>query len=232
MTYLIIHPNTNITEQSLLEVINKHLEPKLNCLDNILNQPDFCIIEQEEKSKIKIEQIKTLQKKLLFSPYSASHQFGIIKNAHLMTIEAQNALLKTLEESQPKTVLILTVKNESSILETILSRCNRIYPKGTTSAIEETKDFTEQELFLNDPIYDKITKIEKVLTAKTTEEFLQQLLKYLRFKHAQNLCKGENLEREEASIKILAQAIDRANKNVNKRLILEYICFKLDEQYS
>ena len=147
------------------------------------------------------------------------------------TTEAQNALLKTLEESQPKTILILTVKNETSILETILSRCNRIYPKKSDCEKNNCEDFEKQQEFLNTPIYEKIKIIEKVLTEKTTEEFLQKLLKFFREKHSQNLCKGEDISKEEASIQIISEAIGRINKNVNPRLILEYICFKIEGYY-
>jgi len=115
MAYIIIHPNQDTLEKSLVKVINKHLEEGLESLEQISCDPDFCIIKKEEKGNIKIEQVKKLQSKLLFSPFSRTNQFGIIQEAHLMTPQAQNALLKTLEECHEKTILILTVNSESSV---------------------------------------------------------------------------------------------------------------------
>ncbi len=231
MTYVIIHSNPETIEQAISQILSKHLNQKILDLEKILQKPDFCIIEQEGKGNIKIEQIKFLQKKLLYSPYSESHQFGIIKEAHLMTTEAQNALLKTLEECHENTTIILIVKNESSVLETILSRCNRIYPKQTNFN-EDVENFEEQEDFLQKPIYEKINYIEKILSEKNTNEFLENLILFFRKKHSEDLHSDQNSEKNQLSIKLLNQAKQRISKNVNARIALEYICFKLDEYHN
>lgn len=228
MAYIIIHPKTEVLQDSILETINKHLQKRISSLQAILEDPDFCIIEQEEKGNIKIEQIKMLQKKLLYTPFNKSHQFGIIKNAHLMTTEAQNALLKTLEECPEKTVLILTINNEDSVLQTILSRCTRIYPKGKILKTEDVQEFEKQKLFLKMQTYEKINYIEQIIKNKEVDEFIDSLIRFFQKEQLKKIKGNENYTKETDILKILIQAKNRIKKNVNTRIALEYICFKID----
>lgn len=89
------------------------------------NNPDFMQIESDGKV-IKIEQIRNLQEKVIEKPIISNKKVYIINDADLMTKEAQNCLLKTLEEPPEYVVIILIVTNESNILPTIKSRCMKI----------------------------------------------------------------------------------------------------------
>lgn len=86
------------------------------------NHPDFMCVEPDGTS-IKIEQIRFLQKKIQEKPIIANQKVYIIDNADLMTSEAQNCLLKTLEEPPEFATLILIGSNENAFLPTIRSRC-------------------------------------------------------------------------------------------------------------
>jgi len=91
------------------------------------NHPDFIKIEQLEDAKnIKIEQIRVMQEKILEKPIISNKKVYIINNADTMTTEAQNCLLKTLEEPPEFVVIILISSNENIILNTIKSRCMTI----------------------------------------------------------------------------------------------------------
>lgn len=226
MTYAIIHSSQEILERALLELINKRLGTSLLSLEQILQDPDFYIIE-EEQGKIKIEQIKRLQKKLIYSPLNRKYQFGIIKNASLMTPEAQNSLLKTLEESHENTILVVTINNENSVLSTILSRCNRIYPKE--QHVQEERDFLEIKNFLQKTLYEQINEIEKIVKEKKAEDFLRDLADFFRSEHKIKLNLGENTSAEEKILKSIQQAKYRINKNVNTKIALEFICFQIDK---
>ncbi len=87
------------------------------------NHPDFNIIESEDNKSIKIEQIRYMQKKVQEKPIMQKRKIYIIDNADLMTTEAQNCLLKTLEEPPEFITIILIGRNEQAFLETIKSRC-------------------------------------------------------------------------------------------------------------
>lgn len=90
------------------------------------SHPDFLIIEPEDGKNIKIEQIRYLQEKIAEKPVTSEKKVYIINNSDMMTREASNALLKTLEEPPTYAVLILIAANESKLLVTIKSRCTKI----------------------------------------------------------------------------------------------------------
>lgn len=86
------------------------------------NHPDFKIIEPDGNS-IKIEQIRYMQKKIQEKPIISAKKVYIINDSDKMTKEAQNCLLKTLEEPPEYAIIILIGANESNFLSTIKSRC-------------------------------------------------------------------------------------------------------------
>ena len=90
------------------------------------NNPDFQLINSEN-DKIKIEQIREMQRKIAEKPIISHHKVYIIDNADKMTPEAQNCLLKTLEEPPEYIVIILICSNENNLLSTIKSRCTRLH---------------------------------------------------------------------------------------------------------
>lgn len=86
------------------------------------NHPDFLYIEPDGNS-IKIEQIRYLQRKIQEKPIISDRKVYIINDADKMTKEAQNCLLKTLEEPPEYSTIILIGSNENAFLNTIKSRC-------------------------------------------------------------------------------------------------------------
>ena len=90
---------------------------KLDCS----NHPDLIDILPEDKS-IKIDQVREMQRKMNIKPYESDYKVFIINNSETMGIPAQNSLLKSLEEPQRNTVVILISKSLVSLLPTILSR--------------------------------------------------------------------------------------------------------------
>lgn len=112
---------------------NKNLANKIcdNCYPcraiNDLVFPDLAYIASEEDGKeIKIDQIWNLTEKLSLKSYDNYYKIGIIDQAHLMNLYAQNALLKTLEEPKGKTVLILITAHPEMLLPTIRSRAQNL----------------------------------------------------------------------------------------------------------
>ena len=94
-----------------------------SCVEfNSNNHPDFMCLELEGNS-IKIEQIRQLQRKIQEKPILSNKKVYIIDKADTMTKEAQNCLLKTLEEPPEFVTIILIGSNENAFLSTIKSRC-------------------------------------------------------------------------------------------------------------
>ncbi len=90
------------------------------------NHPDFFYIQPDDKN-IKIEQIRNIQKEIQQKPIISSKKVFIFNSADTMTKEAQNCLLKTLEEPPEFATIILIGSNENTFLNTIKSRCTILY---------------------------------------------------------------------------------------------------------
>lgn len=93
-------------------------------LDNS-NNPDLTIIEPDGNN-VKIEQIRELNRKVVEKPIVSNKKVYIINDGQNITKEAQNALLKTLEEPPEYVTIILITTSESAFLPTIKSRCTKI----------------------------------------------------------------------------------------------------------
>ena len=90
-----------------------------------MNHPDILFIAPSA-AMIKIHQIREMLQTLALKPYEARVRVVCITNSHTMNPPAANALLKVLEEPPDRTVFILTAKETSDLLPTIVSRCRQI----------------------------------------------------------------------------------------------------------
>lgn len=108
--------------------------------------PDFYCLSPE-KNEIKVDQIRDLQKNLSLASMIGDSKAIIIEKAHLMNIEAQNCLLKTLEEPRGRSFSILIADNSKALLKTIVSRCSilKFYPsRGQNSLLDRNSDIMDK----------------------------------------------------------------------------------------
>lgn len=96
------------------------------------NHPDFYRLSPTGSS-IKIEQIRGIQRKVMFRSYQGGRKVFLIEQAETMTAEAANCLLKTLEEPPADTAFILLSARPQVLLPTILSRCQQLFFKHIPS---------------------------------------------------------------------------------------------------
>ena len=115
------------------------LAKAVNCLDPQQGDPcDQCaicvsinegrnmdIIELDAASNRGVEEIRDIREKVIFQPAQSRRKVYIIDEAHMLTREASNAFLKTLEEPPAHVIFILCTTEADRILATILSRCQR-----------------------------------------------------------------------------------------------------------
>ena len=117
----------------------KLLEPCGRCLSCIQaqsgNQPDIITVSHEKPNSIGVGEIRRMRADLQIKPYSNARKVYIVPDAEKLTIPAQNALLKTLEEPPEYAVIILIANGLSAFLPTILSRCVVLQ----TRAVEEAQ---------------------------------------------------------------------------------------------
>lgn len=89
-----------------------------------LNQPDIIRVSHEKPGSIGVEDIREqLCNDIQVRPYSSPYKIYIVDEAEKMTVQAQNALLKTIEEPPAYGVILLLTTNSDAFLPTILSRC-------------------------------------------------------------------------------------------------------------
>jgi DNA polymerase-3 subunit gamma/tau len=99
-----------------------------NCLE-IRDGHSFDVIEIDGASNRGIENIRELRENVAFTPVKARYKIYIIDEVHMLTKEAFNALLKTLEEPPPHVVFIFATTEIHQVPETILSRCQKYFFK-------------------------------------------------------------------------------------------------------
>jgi DNA polymerase-3 subunit gamma/tau len=95
----------------------------------ITNGTNLDVIEIDAASNRGIDEIRDLKEKVQYAPVSARYKVYIIDEAHMLTMQAFNALLKTLEEPPENVVFILATTEPEKIPATIISRCERFYFK-------------------------------------------------------------------------------------------------------
>ena len=88
------------------------------------NQPDIITVKHEKPASISVDDVREqVNGDIMIKPYSSPYKVYIIPEADLMTVQAQNAILKTIEEPPEYAVIFLLTENADSLLPTIRSRC-------------------------------------------------------------------------------------------------------------
>ncbi len=116
---------------------------------SITNGTNLDVLEIDGASNRGIDEIRDLKEKIRLSPLAASKKVYIIDEVHMLTTEAFNGLLKTLEEPPSHALFILCTTEPQKIPSTILSRCFHV----------TFKPATDEELFRS---FKRIAKAEKI----------------------------------------------------------------------
>lgn len=172
------------------------------------NHPDLLCFQTGEK--LGIVQARKIKEFFSLKPYSAKGRVVVIEDASVLTTEAQNALLKTIEELPKETVLILGAPSDANLLPTIISRCQVVRLQKTGDRLQGKNYIEDIEKLLNSSTAERFEYIEKL---KDKEEFLHSLVNYFH----KNLLNYPEFSKE------LLKAEEWAKHNVNIRAILEYL---------
>jgi DNA polymerase-3 subunit delta' len=91
------------------------------------NQPDIIYVQHDKPNTIGVDDIRLqINRDIVVKPYASPYKIYIVDEAEKMNVQAQNALLKTIEEPPAYGVILLLTSNADSFLPTILSRCIRL----------------------------------------------------------------------------------------------------------
>ncbi len=123
------------------------LAHEVNGLAYTDDKPHIDIIEIDAASNRRIDEIRDLREKVHTLPSSAKYKVYIIDEVHMLTNEAFNALLKTLEEPPAHVIFILATTNPNKLPETIISRTQRFSfkPIDNLSAVSHLKEIAKKE---------------------------------------------------------------------------------------
>ncbi|BDU50970.1 DNA polymerase III subunit gamma/tau [Haliovirga abyssi] len=185
---------------TLARLIAKGLNCKENGItDNPCNKCENCLgidngsfmdlIEIDAASNRGIDEIRALKDKINYQPTEGRKKVYIIDEVHMLTKEAFNALLKTLEEPPSHVVFILATTEPDKVLDTIISRCQRydFRPVNFNNISERLKYIAVQEGIVIDDeslkliynksegsVRDSISIFEKVLSSCYGEEITKE----------------------------------------------------------
>jgi DNA polymerase-3 subunit delta' len=102
------------------------------------NHPDVIYVQHEKPNNISVDEIREqLVNTVLERPYSSDRKIYIVPDAEKMNQQAQNALLKTIEEPPSFVTILLLTNNQNAFLPTILSRCVKIALKPVDNELVE-----------------------------------------------------------------------------------------------
>ncbi|HSW89761.1 MAG TPA: hypothetical protein VLH19_02715 [Patescibacteria group bacterium] len=195
-------------------VVSDHIEPN--------SSPDTIVLSPlEGKTGISIEQIQSLPGILSFAPVKDTHKVVILFPAHTMSLPAQQALLKILEEPPGNSQIVLVTPKPMLLLATIRSRCVLIstqYAGASTQVVDGEKMFRE---IAKATIGEKIELAEKYGKKDEALAMLEDLLLHLK-----NEIDQKPNKKLVSQIQLVSTAIHDVSGNVNVRLTLEDLFFK------
>ena len=204
-SYLIISPN------------NSFIEEELDKIKKGLDVSAFDLLDFNSESALGIDDAKNIIKKGIHKPYNSKNALVIIRSFNNSTIEAQNALLKYLEEAPSFLTIILVSSSEKNILSTIFSRCQIIKEKNQS---RKSSDFDLNQIFKLSPgqrlkyIHDNIDSKEKAV------EFLNSLIDSLENSLLQD---SPNQLRSARLIKKTQTALQYLDYNLNYKHVLDIL---------
>jgi DNA polymerase-3 subunit gamma/tau len=96
------------------------------------------VIEMDAASNNSVDDIRDLRDKVAYAPVSGRHKVYILDEAHMLSPQAWNAFLKTLEEPPPRTIFVLATTEAQKVLPTVVDRCHRFdFGRPTVEQVAE-----------------------------------------------------------------------------------------------
>jgi DNA polymerase-3 subunit gamma/tau len=168
------------TARLLAKTVNcsnpKDGEPCNECLQcrEITSGNSFNVIEIDAASNRGIDNIRDLREKVMMPPSTGKYKVYVLDEAHMLTNEAFNALLKTLEEPPPYAIFVLATTDVHKMLPTVLSRCQRFDFKRIS-----TGQIVKHVLFVSEQEHIKLEQSAAELMARTAAGGMRDALSLL-----------------------------------------------------
>ncbi len=227
----------------IARVIIAPLDKRVAKINNILstneltpNHPDLLYLPND--SKLGIAEARKIKEHFSFKPYSAKGRAVVLEDASALTDEAQNALLKTLEELPEQALFVLGASSDAQLLPTVLSRCEIITLQpgrtSTVSSVEPLQAKSDKSAFLEEieKLLGSTTeeRFEYIAKLKDREAFFHFLIRYFHQQLVDSTHERLNLVRLNQFVKELLQAEQWQKQNVAIRGILEYLMLSMPQK--
>ena len=223
MTYIIANKSKE-GQKEQLKILLKRIFGR-----DVKESPDVHVLNPKEENSIGIEAVKEFQKSMHFKPFQEEVQVGLILQAEKLTTQAQNTLLKTLEDSSDVSIFILCVDNEKNLLPTIRSRGIIIYSKSQRIQLpEETEDLKN---FLEMSALEKFNIVEQYSKEKDSSLLLINTLEEVFRARLELDIKNGNIDSSQRNLNLLKKvqkSREKITANCNRRLTLESLIVQLD----
>lgn len=113
------------------------------------NHPDIIYLTHEKPNTISVDEVRgQIVEDVMIKPYYGKYKIYIISDAEKMTVQAQNAILKTIEEPPAYGIFMLLTSNADALLPTIQSRCVRLNVKVVSD--DQVKQYLMEHLHVPD----------------------------------------------------------------------------------
>lgn len=189
---------------------------KLKGLSTITPSPDFFTISPQ-KTSISISEIRNLKSHIFQKPFSLPYKYVIIEDSQKLTQEAQNALLKILEEPPKSAIIILEASDKFSLLPTILSRV------VTLEATESLKPKQQKQSILDSD--SKIELLSQITQVDNPQEWLDNQMVILAEKLEGAIKNKSDTQKITRTLKLCAQAKKMIAANIKPRFALSNLVF-------
>ncbi len=216
-------------QQHVCDIVSKELDQKINW-NYLENFPDIKIVAPlEEKKSIGIAQIREAIGFLSEKPLALDLKILIVNKANLLTDEAQNAFLKSLEETPSYVLIVFLAKTEGNFLPTVLSRCKKIktFAQIGNSSLEQPNKSWKLDNVLVLTKGELLDWAEE--TAKEEKDTIIEILEAW-IEEGRNMLLNGDLDKKRLSenLELIAKILDDLeNTNVTTRLALEFLVINL-----
>ena len=211
------------------ELKNRIDKIKKNVKDGIIN--DFKILNGLE---MKVDDVRKAFENIYEKPFLLDKKIYFIENFEYLNINSQNAMLKILEEPPHFIVIVLLSKNTNNILDTIKSRCLKIYLnekeniEGDNSLLIMNEDIEENKFNIYRDIFKDVkrmpksiyySKYNKIINKDDIKELIVYLEKLIAY----------NIEEYYIYIKIIKKVKQKALGNLNFEMLKDYLILNIYE---
>jgi len=226
--YLVVSKNVEYAYEQVKEFVQQILESK-----DLSNNPDYKLITAEDGKNIKINQIRDMQSDVAIKPLKSNKKIYVILEADKMNEQAQNCILKTLEEPPLYTSIFLITSFPEKLIDTVNSRVKRV----KINSENEIKEFDKIKSFIDN--FSAMSDTDKLKYSdyfSDNKDDFGDILKYMIVyyheliqKILSSTQKSDTITCRDLSnnISVCEKCIDKLNKNCNFNMIVDYLLINL-----